>query len=446
MATKPDSIYRSLDRKAAAIVEFTLRQYRTKKSTWVVLGVGFTALSLIFMIYIDVMSSEFESIDNDGDSYDYDNDGYPTGQEVKLGTDPFNFESHPGLFDPPIEPEPASMYINEDGFDWDITTKMEEQSVGYDDDGDCLNVNRTDSQKDTNGNGIPCDIVVSFISTQSQLGDRIVIDVDADNGVDEDPDEDAYSREAIHLAFILAIGKLGFVLLLGIFLPLFLATGLVRDEMTSGTMHFMLAKPIARSEIFLYRVIGYLGIVWPYVILLGILGGLVSGFVGSGDSFFRFADLGVWLAIVFATMMATLVYGMLFNALGVLWKYGIILAIPFAAWELGMALLSMGAPDSTLLRFSIIGWALMIVDAAAMMVWPNLDMFIEMGAWGGGGDGGSIFGSSLQGAAPLNFFSSKPGLGLSPFVATIISTLVLLLQAAVFWFLGSVLFKGKEIQ
>ena len=165
MATKPDSIYRSLDRKAAAIVEFTLRQYRTKKSTWVVLGVGFTALSLIFMIYIDVMSSEFESIDNDGDSYDYDNDGYPTGQEVKLGTDPFNFESHPGLFDPPIEPEPASMYINEDGFDWDITTKMGEQSVGYDDDGDCLNVNRTDSQKDTNGNGIPCDIVVSFIST-----------------------------------------------------------------------------------------------------------------------------------------------------------------------------------------------------------------------------------------------------------------------------------------
>ena len=106
----------------------------------------------------------------------------------------------------------------------------------------------------------------------------------------------------------------------------------------------------------------------------------------------------------------------------------------------------MGAPDSTLLRFSIIGWALMIVDAAAMMVWPNLDMFIEMGAWGGGGDGGSIFGSSLQGTAPLNFFSSKPGLGLSPFVATIISTLVLLLQAAVFWFLGSVLFKGKEIQ
>ncbi|MGY8699196.1 MAG: hypothetical protein ACKVHC_05785, partial [Candidatus Poseidoniales archaeon] len=218
------------------------------------------------------------------------------------------------------------------------------------------------------------------------------------------------------------------------------------DEMTSGTMHFMLAKPIARSEVFLYRTLGYLGIVWPYVIVLGILGALISGFVGSGDAFFRFADLGVWMAIIFATMMATLVYGMLFNALGVLWKYGIILAIPFAAWELGMALLSMGAPDAFLLRFSVIGWALMIVDSAAMLVWPNIDLFILMGNWGGGGVGGGSFDSSLEGSAPLDFFSSKPGLGLSPFLGAIIATLVLLFQAIIFWFIGGALFKGKEIQ
>ena len=443
MATKPDSVYRSLDKKASAIIEFTLRQYRTKKSTWVVLAVGFTALSLIFLIYIDVMTSEFESIDNDGDSSDYDNDGYPRGQEVRLGTDPWDSESHPGLFDPPIEPDPKSMYINEDGFDWDVTSRIGEQSTGSDDDGDCLESNKTASQKDTNGNGIPCDILIEYY----RLSDgQIYSNIDADSGVDEDPDEEAYAKEAIHLAFVLSIGKLGFVLLLGIFLPLFMATGLIRDEMNSGTMHFMLAKPIARTEVFLYRTLGYLGIVWPYVIVLGILGALVSGFAGSGDSFFRFADLGVWLAIIFATMMATLVYGMLFNALGVLWKYGIILAIPFAAWELGMALLSMGAPDATLLRFSIIGWALMIVDAAAMLSWPNLDLFILMGNWGGGGDSGWDFDSSLDGAGPLGFFSSKPGLGLSAFPAMIISTLVLLFQAAIFWFIGGALFKGKEIQ
>jgi ABC-type transport system involved in multi-copper enzyme maturation permease subunit len=444
MATKPDSVFRSLDRKAAAIVEFTLRQYRTRTSTWVVLGVGFTALALIFLIYIDVMASEFESVDNDGDSFDSDGDGYPTGQERKLGTDPFSDESHPGMFDPPIEPEPASKYINEDGFDWDVTASFGEQSTGYDDDGDCLNSNRTASQKDTNENGIPCDVSIQRFTSPTG---EIVIQIFADEGVDEDPDEDAYTREAIHLGFVLSIGKLGFVLLLGIFLPLFMATGLIRDEMTSGTMHYMLAKPVARSEVFLYRTLGYLGIVWPYVIVLGILGALVSGFVGSGDDFFRFADLGVWLAIVFATMMATLVYGMLFNALGVLWKYGIILAIPFAAWELGMALLSMGAPDATILRFSVIGWALMIIDSVAMMVWPNLDTFILMGEWGGGGQGSDIFGSSsLQGSVPLSFFSSKPGLGLSAFASTIVATLVLLIQAVVFWFIGGALFKGKEIQ
>ena len=179
---------------------------------------------------------------------------------------------------------------------------------------------------------------------------------------------------------------------------------------------------------------------------MGVLGALVSGFVGSGDQFFRFADLGVWLSIIFATMMATLVYGMMFNALGVLWKYGIILAIPFAAWELGMALLSMGAPDAVILRFSVIGWALMIIDSAAMLVWPNLDVFILMGDWGGGGEGSALFGSSLQGSGPLGFFSSKPGLGLSAFASTIVATLVLLVQAAAFWFIGGALFKGKEIQ
>ncbi len=147
------------------------------------------------------------------------------------------------------------MYINEDDFDWDITSKLGTQTTGLDDDGDCLNSNKTSSQKDTNGNGIPCDIIVEYFKSSDG---NVYTFVSADSGVDEDPDEDAYSREAIHLAFVLSIGKLGFVLLLGIFLPLFMATGLIRDEMTSGTMHFMLAKPIARSEVFLYRTLGYL--------------------------------------------------------------------------------------------------------------------------------------------------------------------------------------------
>ena len=40
-----ETIWTSLDRKATAIAEFTMRQYRTRLSTWVVLGVGFLAIS-----------------------------------------------------------------------------------------------------------------------------------------------------------------------------------------------------------------------------------------------------------------------------------------------------------------------------------------------------------------------------------------------------------------
>jgi hypothetical protein len=61
----------------------------------------------------------------------------------------------------------------------------------------------------------------------------------------------------------------------------------------------------------------------------------------------------------------SLVYGMLFCMLGVMWKHGIILALPFAAWELGMILTTLGAPDASILRFSVIGWAMNIVDAGA---------------------------------------------------------------------------------
>ena len=435
MEAKPNTIYRALDRKAAAITEFTMRQYRTKASTWVVLGVGLVAISLVMLIYIDVMASGFESIDNDGDSRDWDNDGYPTGQEIKWGTDPFSDTSHPGLLDPPVEPEPASNYIDEDGFDISINGDSTSQSTGFDDDGDCYNLDGTSSRKDSNNNGVECDIAL----IQSRYTGEW--DIYPDINVDEDPDDSAYALEATHMAFVLGMGKMGFVLLLGLFLPLFLATGLIRDEMTSGTMHFMLAKPIARTEVFLYRILGYLGIVWPYLIGLGIIFALISGFMGPSDGIFRFNDLGVWLAIVFAAMMASLVYGMLFCALGVMWRYGIVLAIPFAAWELGMCLLSMGAPEASILRFSVIGWALMIVDAAAVLAWPNMELFLLQGT-----SFGNDFGNIQTSALALQFFYATPGVGTSGLASAVIATIVLLIQASVFWFTGGAIFKGKEIE
>ena len=145
----------------------------------------------------------FESIDNDGDSEDPDGDGYPTGQENKYGTDPYMAASNPGLLTPSIEPEPASNYIDEDGFDISINGAATTQSTGYDDDGDCRESDRTNSQKDTNGNGIVCDIELRYNQYQDDWN------VDADRFVDEDPDDAAYAAEATHMAFVLGIGKNG---------------------------------------------------------------------------------------------------------------------------------------------------------------------------------------------------------------------------------------------
>ena len=441
MADKTNTIFRALDRKASAITEFTMRQYRTKISTWVVLITGLVIISLLMMFYVDAMQRDFESVDNDGDSVDSDGDSYPDGQERLYGTNPFSALSNPGFFDPPIPPDDPSVWIDEDDFDWNESpTGTRSVSVGYDDDGDCRTDDRTSSQKDTNDNGVECDIELSLTLTGE-------FRYDADSFVDEDPDDEAYAKEALHRASILGIGKLGFVFIISIFIPLFMATGLIRDEMNSGTMHYMLTKPIARTEVFFYRVIGYLGIVWPYLIILTLISAIVTGFAGPGDSLFRFSEFGIWLAILFAAMMATLVYGMLFCFLGVMWRYGIILAIPFAAWELGMALLSMGVPDAPILRFSVIGWALIIVDSASMMVWPDMTLLIYSGFSVEGTDALGFESEELIGSEPLQYFYANPGLGnISPFLSMIIATVVLLIQATALLFLGGAIFKGKEIE
>ena len=236
--------------------------------------------------------------------------------------------------------------------------------MGADDDGDCLEADRPNGAKDTNGNGVICDGILR----KDWFGSATIL---WDNGVDEDPDDEAFIQEATHRAFLLGYGKLGVVFLLGIFLPLFLATGLIRGEMTSETMHFLLAKPIARGEVLLYRMLGYLTLVWPASAIVVFLSALVTGLAAPGEGFFRFEDLGIWLAILLATWLALLVYGMLFMSLGVMWKYGIVLAIPFAAWEFGMAFLSMGLPSSPLLRVSVIGWCLSIIDAATRCPGPT---------------------------------------------------------------------------
>ena len=145
MSSRMDTIWSQLDRKSTAIAEFTLRQYRTRISTWVVLIASVVALLLVLLFYIEAMNTEIEAIDNDGDSLDNDGDGYPNGQEKLLGTNPDEAEDYPIG----VEPDPPEKWINEDDINWK-SLQEGENYVGEDDDGDCLEYYDTASQRDTN--------------------------------------------------------------------------------------------------------------------------------------------------------------------------------------------------------------------------------------------------------------------------------------------------------
>ena len=232
-----------------------------------------------------------------------------------------------GIFDVPKDPK--EMYIDEDDIDWDGSAG----SQGVDDDGDCL---RTDwftqfddsgnqmwweepHRPDANGNGIQCDVIWVI---DSQTGE--VISINADSSVDEDPVDENYAGEASHRTFVIATGKIAFVLLLGLFLPLFLSLGLVRDETERGTLHYLLSKPIHRGEFILYRVLGYMAVVSVFVLALSLVMGLITSIIGPGESLLRVGDLPVWFGIATATILVLAAYGSLFNTVGLLLpKYGV---------------------------------------------------------------------------------------------------------------------------
>ena len=168
----------------------------------------------------------------------------------------------------------------------------------------CDTADRTPSQKDANRNGIPCDIVIRLDPIRQ--GTYIL----SDGNVDEDPDDEAYALESIHRSFVLAIGKLGVVFLIGVFVRCS-ATGLIRNEMTSGTIISCSPNPLPAASVslpFAWGLCASVGLPHALIALLAI----VSGLMGPSDGFFRFGDLGVWMSVWLASVMAITVYGMLF--------------------------------------------------------------------------------------------------------------------------------------
>ena len=540
------TVWTQLDRKAGAITELTIRQLRNRISTWVVLGVGVLLISLLLIFYVDSIRDDFEPYDNDGDSQDWDNDGYPLGQELIYGTSDYDDSNFPGsseyiyqgdidwndqprnhygnhtwvyawgYFTPTwidleaenpfswsdswidwsseeyiceeeglgsdpfssgrfsldrnyclfengtyimfgaifigegdffvepgwntewgyltepffVEKHPKSKYIDEDDINWDENRVSSSQ--GFDDDGDCLKDEYVvdSSPNDSNRNGIYCDVQWTFDSNGN------LVSIRADNNVDEDPDDSKHIGESSHRTFIIGTGKIAFVMIIGLFLPLFLALGLVRDESENGTLHYLLSKPIHRGEFILYRLLGYLAIVVSYTLILTLIIAFITSIIGPGNSFIRLSDYPVWIGIAFSTILVLTAYGSVFNTVGlVLPRYGVYLCILFGVWEFLMGLFTITIPESDITMLSISHWAIQLIDAVVMIAWSDTPLIQEQA---------DAFGLETG----ISFFWHPPvhtlGTG-SPFIASIISVVFILTFSMGMILIGQLIFRNKEI-
>ena len=384
-----ETVWTKLDRKATAIAEFTMRQYRKKRSTWTVGAVGALLVVVVLLFYIDAMSEGIESVDDDGD----------------------------GLLDE--DPSSWTEWENSQYAGRTVSGPMS------DDDGDCLALEPW--LRDSNNDGVDCNVLYNY----DQNG--IVTSIEADRFVDEDPDESIFLEEAMHRSFLLGFGKFGFLFILGIFVPLFLATGLIRDEMDSGTLHYLVGKPIARAEIMMYRLLGFIGLSWPYFAGLFLLSALVTGIFGPGDAIFRFSDLGIWFGVLIATFLTVLAYGAVFITFGIVaGRYGILVALLFAVWEFFMMFLAMigTTRDMGIASMSISFWGAEIINSTAWLVW---------------GDFAQMTGQYLALDIALWTVWYSPFPTSSPLINLVISIVVLLLITGLFVLMGQSSFKKREL-
>ena len=384
-----ETVWTKLDRKATAIAEFTMRQYRKKRSTWTVGAVGALLVVVVLLFYIDAMSEGIESVDDDGD----------------------------GLLDE--DPSTWTEWENSQYAGRTVSGPMS------DDDGDCLALEPW--LRDSNNDGVDCNVLYNY----DQNG--IVTSIEADRFVDEDPDESIFLEEAMHRSFLLGFGKFGFLFILGIFVPLFLATGLIRDEMDSGTLHYLVGKPIARAEIMMYRLLGFIGLSWPYFAGLFLLSALVTGIFGPGDAIFRFSDLGIWFGVLIATFLTVLAYGAVFITFGIVaGRYGILVALLFAVWEFFMMFLAMigTTRDMGIASMSISFWGAEIINSTAWLVW---------------GDFAQMTGQYLALDIALWTVWYSPFPTSSPLINLVISIVVLLLITGLFVLMGQSSFKKREL-
>jgi ABC-type transport system involved in multi-copper enzyme maturation permease subunit len=157
------------------------------------------------------------------------------------------------------------------------------------------------------------------------------------------------SRLALGVAFaILTLFGVYVVNYLASFLALFLSVGAISGEIDSGTLHAVLARPLARSEFILGRWLGYLVLILSYVVVMTGLVLLVARVIAGYEVpdpvhavllMLLETVLLLSLSLLGSTLMPTLANGVVvFTLLGLAWLAGIIEFV-------GRLLVS--APDST---------------------------------------------------------------------------------------------------
>ncbi len=328
-----------------------------------------------------------------------------------------------------VLPDPPEAYIDEDGIDWDPNNPSSSQ--GFDDDGDCTRSEYPEQvaadNDDSNRNRIPCDVL------WTRGADGSVIQIQPDMLVDEDPVDSELMGESSHRSFIIITGKIAFAMIIGIFLPLLLALGLIRDESENGTLHYLLSKPIHRGEFIVYRLSGYLIFAGGFVLLMSLLMALVTVFLGPEGN--RLADFNVWFGIGAVTVLSLAAYGSIFNAMGLMSpKYGVYLALIYGVYEFAMAVMTLFGAELVPV-ISVSHWSLQMIDAVVLVAWPDTIMLSQMS-------------TAFNIDSGLGFFWRPPlhtfGTG-SPAFAIGLSITVLLAFISLPILVGQSIFKRREI-
>jgi hypothetical protein len=170
--------------------------------------------------------------------------------------------------------------------------------------------------------------------------------------------------------------------------------------------------------------------------MLILIVALITSLIGPGDSIVRLSDYPVWMGIALATILVLTAYGSIFNTVGlVMPKYGVYICILYGIWEFLMGLFTITIPNASITMLSVSHWAIQIIDAVVMISWSDTSLIQQKA---------DAFGLETG----ISFFWHPPVHTLetgNPFVALIISVVIMLSISIGMIAIGQSIFRNKEI-